>query len=150
MRHFPKWLPVWMGLALLGGGCSEKKSTNPSESAEPGKITATAAGITGQNGSTYMVVVYVSNWQPGSTDTVSAGFMTNISSNSFSSTEILHAMNSHYTPSADEKVFDPGTYSVVFFVAPPGSPPQYFTEIRLQVDGDVTATAPAWANWTHP
>jgi Rrf2 family cysteine metabolism transcriptional repressor len=150
MNCFNKWLPVLIGLALMGGGCSDKKSTDPTPDAEPGKITATASGITGQNGSTYLVAVYVADWFPGSTDTVTAGFMTNISSDSFSSTEILHSMNSQWTPSAEEKVFDPGTYSVVFFVAAPGSPPQYFTEIRLKVNGDVTATAPAWANWTHP
>jgi hypothetical protein len=150
MNYFKLLFPAIVVMAVINWGCTEKKNTNPTAPTDPGKITATASGITGQNGSTYMVVAYAYDWQPGAQDSAMAGFLTNISGDNFSSTQILHSMNSQWTISAEEKVFEPGTYSVVFFVAPPGSPPQYFAEIRLQVNGDMTATAPAWANWTHP
>jgi hypothetical protein len=150
MRCIKLLLSAAVAAAVFSLGCSDKKSTNPTPSPTRGKITAAASGITGQNGSTYMAVVYAIDWYPGATDTAIAGFRANISVDNFSSTEILHSMNSQWNITAEEKVFEPGTYSVVFFVAPPNSPPQYFAEIRQQVNGDVTATAPAWANWTHP
>jgi len=43
-RHL---LAAILASALLLGGCSEKKSNNPSEEAVPGKITASVSGITG-------------------------------------------------------------------------------------------------------
>jgi predicted HTH transcriptional regulator len=149
MRNFELLLTAFVVIAVISWGCSEKKNTNPIAPTNPGKITATASGIAGQNGSTYLVAVCAYDWYPGATDTAVAGFMTNISNDSFSSTEILHSMNSQLNISVEETVFEPGTYSVVFLVSPPDSPPQYFMEVRLRVNGDVTATAPAWINWTH-
>jgi|GEM_PF-1494939 hypothetical protein len=137
---------------LVLPGCSEKKSTNPEPEAVAGTITAIASGIAGQNGSVFAVMAYDSDWFPGSESPVIAGFMTNITSDDFSFTEALHPVDSQapggYT--SDDKSFEPRTYSVVFYVAPPGNPPQHFTELRVTVNGDMTATAPAWSSWTHP
>ncbi|MBN1895839.1 hypothetical protein JW906_15230 [bacterium] len=137
---------------LFAAGCSDKKSTDPEPQPVSGKITATASGITGQNGSVFAVMAYDSDWFPGSEEPVIAGFMTNITSDDFSFTEALHSVDSQAQGgyNSEEKSFEPRTYSVVFYVAAPGNPPQHFAEVRIAVNGDVTAAAPAWSSWAHP
>ena len=96
-----------------------------------------------------MVAAFAYDWQPGATDSAVAGYRTVVSADNFSSTEVLHASDAQWDISEEEKVFEPGTYSVVFFVALPDNPPQFFAEVRSEVNGDITVTAPAWENWVR-
>ena len=141
-------------LVTLVGGCgsSSSKSTSPAPQPSSGLMTVTAAGIVGQNGNIYSVAVYDYDWSPGASGPAVGGVIGTISSNDFSFTAVLRVADSQGNPAAatEEKVFEPKTYSVVFFVSVPARPPQYFAEVRVSVNGDVTATAPRWANWTHP
>jgi hypothetical protein len=146
-KRFPLVL-VFMFLFVCS--CSNNKSTEPQPVS--GKITATAAGITGQNGNVYAVSAYDSDWFPGSEAPVIAGFMVNITNDNFSSTQNLLAVDNQAPSglSSEDMLFEPGTYSVVFFVATLGNPPQHFAEVRVTVNGDVTANAPNWSSWAHP
>jgi hypothetical protein len=150
MRGFA-WVRLLLAVAIaVSVGCSSDKSTSPGSNAVRGRITARATGITSQNGNTYSVVVYAYDWSPGATGPSVASIRQMITGDNFASTAVLDSVDSQGTPTLVEKVFDPGTYSVVFFVSPPGSPPQHFAELRVAVDGDKTVDAPAWAQWIHP
>jgi hypothetical protein len=131
--------------------CSKDNSVNPKPEPFQGKISAVTPGVTGQNGNILAVMVYDADWAPGSNIPVVAGLLATITNDDFSLTQNLHPVDSQSPGgySTEEKLFEPKTYSVVFFVAPPGSAPQHFTELRVTVNGNVTATAPGWANWTH-
>jgi hypothetical protein len=154
MNFSKRFLPVFVLTVLFVTQCTKEKSTEPESRPQPvkGKITAAATGITGQNGYVLAVMAYDSDWSPGSDSPVIAGFMVNISSNDFSFTQNLHLVDAQAPGgySLEDKVFEPKTYSVVFFVAAPGNPPQYFSEVRVAVNGDVAASAPDWAGWVHP
>ncbi len=141
-----------MLMVLFVYKCSNDKSIEPELQPVKGKITATAMGITGQNGNVYAVMSYDSDWFPGSDSPVIAGIIGTITSDDFSFTQNLHPVDAQAQGgySSEDMLFEPKTYSVVFFVAAPGNPPQYFSEVRVAVDDDVTATAPNWTNWVHP
>jgi hypothetical protein len=151
MNFLKRILPVLVSMALTGVMCTKKNSTEPEPEPVQGKITAVAAGIAGQNGNVYSVMVYESDWAPGSTATVVAGILAPITGDDFSLTQKLHPVDPQSPGgySSEDKVFEPKTYSVVFFVSPQGSAPQHFAEVRVAVNGDVTATAPIWADWVH-
>jgi hypothetical protein len=135
-------------LFLLGGGCGD--DGGPAPVPVPGKITASAGGILGQTGNVYSVVTFAADWYPGATFPAVAGILQTISSDNYSLASALHEVDTGGNPTSADKTFDPGTYSVVFFVSAPGSPPSHFAEVRVSVNGDVTATAPAWSGWVHP
>ena len=152
MNFSKRILPALAILAGLAAGCSSDKSTEPNPQPVQGKITAVAAGITGQNGNVLAVTAYDADWSPGSSSPVIAGFMVNITSDDFSFTQNLRTVDAQAAGgySSADRVFEPRTYSVVFFVAAPGNPPQYFAEVRVAVNGDMTVTAPGWTDWVHP
>jgi len=142
-----KWMStiLLMSVTLICGSCDN--STDSGSPAVSGKITAKAAGIQGQNGNTYSVAAYDYDWYPGATGLPVGLILTLISDNNFSSTEALHPFNVEWNITSEEKVFDAKTYSVVFFVSKPDAPPQIFAEVRVSVNGDVIANAPAWSKW---
>lgn len=150
MNILKRLLPVLMLTIFFIFNCSKNNSTE----SQPvnGKITANATGITGQNGNIYAVSAFDSDWSPGSDSPTIAGIMGTITSDNYSFTQNLKAVDDQSPGglSADDMVFEPKTYSVVFFVAAPGNPPQHFAEVRMEVNGDVIATAPDWASWAHP
>jgi hypothetical protein len=112
-----------------------------------GRITASTLGIQGQTGNLYAVYVYAFDWHPGSPNDIVGIVRGEINTEDFSSTAMVQSVNAQGEPTGQVKTFNPGTYSVVFFVSPPGSPPDHFAEVRATVDGDVTVTAPAWGSW---
>jgi len=150
MNLLKRLLPVLMLTVFFICNCSKDNSTE----SQPvnGKITASATGITGQNGNIYAVSAYDSDWSPGSNSPTIAGIMGTITSDNFSFTQNLKAVDDQSPGglSPEDMSFEPRTYSVVFYVAALGSPPQHYTEVRMEVNGDVAATAPDWANWAHP
>jgi hypothetical protein len=152
MKFSKKFLPVVLFVMGIFAACSGDKTTEPKPQPVQGRITASVAGIAGQNGKVLVITAFNDDWFPGSESPVIAGFMTNITSDDFSVTQVLHPADSQAPGgySAADMVFEPKTYSVVFFVAAPGNPPESFSEVRIAVNGDVTATAPAWASWVHP
>ncbi len=149
------WLPILLVLPMIllvaCGGSSDNKTATPVPQAQAGKITAVASGITGQNGKTYAVAAYDYDWAPGAAGPAIGGAMGIINSDNFSFSEVLRTVDQggNFTLTAEEKTFGPGTYSVVFYVSEQGKPPQYFAEKRVTVNGDVTATAQKWSDWTH-
>ncbi len=137
---------VFAVVFVLAGGCGDD-GTAPVPG--PGKITATATGIPGQTGNVYAVAAYAYDWFPGATTPAVAGIRATIGSDPYASTSVLYAVDANGDPTVDEKIFDAGKYSVVFFVAAPQSAPSDYAEIRTTVDGNTTATAPAWSGWVH-
>ena len=134
-----------MSVVLIYGSCDN--STDSGSPAVSGKITAKAAGIQGQNGNIYSVAAYDYDWYPGATGLAVGLIRTTISDSNFSSTEALHPFDTDGNTISEEKVFDAKTYSIVFFVSAPNVPPQFYAEVRVSVNGDVIANAPAWSNW---
>jgi hypothetical protein len=115
----------------------------------PGKITAIASGITGQDGKILAVGAFDFDWSPGISDPGFAGYRTEITGDSFSSSEVLLTLDDQGRTTANDALLDPGTYSVVFVVSAVNTPPEYYVEVRVRVDGDMNATAPAWADWKN-
>jgi len=150
MNILKRLLPLLTLTVFFVFTCSKNNSTESLP--VNGKITASATGIAGQNGNIYAVSAFDSDWFPGSNSPTIAGIMGTITSDNYSFTQNLKAVDDQALGglSADDMVFEPKTYSVVFFVAAPGNPPQHFAEVRMEVNGDVTATAPDWASWAHP
>jgi hypothetical protein len=123
-------------------------TTPPSTGAAiPGTITATASSVKGQNGNTLSVGVYDFDWSPGAANTFVGLIYVPITSDDFSSTVVVTGVGADGSPTEQPASFQPGTYSVVFFVSPPNSPPSSFAEVRVSVAGDVTVSAPAWGSW---
>jgi len=146
-----------VGLACGGNGSSETTgspttavpTTAPptTGAAIPGTITATASSVKGQNGSTLSVGVYDFDWSPGSPNTFVGLIYVPISSDDFSSSVVVTGVGPDGSPTKEPASFQPGTYSVVFFVSQPNSPPKFFTEVRATVAGDISVSAPAWDTW---
>lgn len=132
-------------------GSSSGNATTSASQSQQGKITAKASGIKGQNGKIFAAAAYNYDWTPGATGPAVAGLVGPITSDNFSFTDILNQLNAWGDPSTStaDMIFDPGTYSVVFYVSAPGGAPQYFAKLRVTVKGDVTATAPNWSSWTR-
>ena len=148
MARFDRATAVLLVLLGIVAGCSRDKSVGPEPSR--GKITAKADGIQGQSGNLYSVSVYAYDWFPGAETPAIAGVRATIPSDVYSPADTMRTLDANGTPTAEPKVFDPASYSVVFFVSVPGFPPRYFAEVRAIVDGDITATAPAWSGWVQP
>lgn len=95
--------------------------------------------------------VYDFDWYPGVPNDPDSGIVgvigSEITTDSFSFTALIQSVDPEGNPTGEAMVFDPGIYSVVFYVGPAGSAPEYFAEIRATVDGDITVTAPAWGSW---
>jgi hypothetical protein len=113
----------------------------------PGTITASVAGITGQQGKSLAISVYDFDWAPGSPNTQVAVFRTVINSDDFSTSAVLSAVGADGNPTAEPATLQPGEYSVVFFIVPAGQAPEKFTEVRVTVAGDIQVQAPAWGTW---
>lgn len=138
---------LWCCLIILPvvAGCSCDDQTSPA--AVRGKITAKAGGISGQSDKVYSVVACDYDWSPGAPPDAIAGFHVTITSNDYSSTAVLDSLDANGGPTGVQKTFEPGNYSVVFFVSPQGSSPQYFAEVRLELKGNSTVSAPTWGQW---
>jgi hypothetical protein len=134
-------------VAMLVSACDGDNGADPDSQPVAGKITAIASGIAGQDGKTLGVGAYDYDWRPGSPAIGIAGHRTRITGDNFASSEVLLTLDDQREMAADEKVFDPGTYSVVFYIVAGDAPPEAWAEVRVVVDGDVNATAPAWADW---
>lgn len=135
-------------------GASPTVATTPAQATTqaasgPGKITVQATGIAGRNGSSYSVSAFDYDWQPGATGPAIGGTMGLITSDDFTINGTIQTIDASGKTLSEDKVFDSKTYSVVFFVMPPGSPPKDFAEVRVTVKGDTTATAPKWVSWAH-
>jgi hypothetical protein len=113
----------------------------------PGTIAATVPSIQGQNGKTLVVGVYDYDWTPGSPNTFVGLIHVPITSDDFSSTVVVTGVGADGSPSETPVTFQPGTYSVVFFVSAAGTAPEFFTEVRATVAGDISVSAPAWGSW---
>ena len=110
---------------------------------------AAAENISGQSGNTLAVAVFDFDWYPGASWDPKALCRTMIESEDFDFAAGVESLDSEGNPTGQAKVLDPGTYSVVFFVGPPGSAPQHFVEVRAAVDGNITVSAPDWKSWEH-
>lgn len=143
-------LPLPAVFVLLGLlSCSDDgKPSSPTP--QPGRITVRVESIPGQSGKVCAVMAYGFDWQPGAQEPFIASIGTPIAEESFSFSGTLQSLNESGQPTGQAKLFDPGVYSVVFFIAAPDGPPSAFAEVRASVNGDITVTAPAWAGWQHP
>lgn len=145
--HVPAILCVLCLGLLAGFGCSGGSDVD-APTPEAGTITAGASGITGQAGKMYYIAAFDYDWQPGATEPSVATRSGSVTDDDFSFEVVLYELDQYGQPTMTEKAFEPGVYSVVFFVGASG-PPEYFVEVFVDVDGDVTAHAPAWGTWTH-
>ncbi len=144
-------LVILLVITMLVCACGDEDNGTDSDNLPaPGKITAIVSGITGQDSKLFAVQAYDYDWSPGTSDFGIAGYQAAITGDNFSSSVILLTLDDQGEITADEKIFDPGTYSVVFIVATGDGPPEYFVEMRIEVDGDVNAAAPTLADWAHP
>ena len=143
------WLVVIMLVGLACGGNGSPGTTAPptAGAAIPGSITATVSSVKDQNGSTLSVGVFDFDWSPGAANTFVGLVYVPITSDDFSSSVVVTGVGADGSPTQETARFQPGTYSVVFFVSPPGSPPGFFSEVRATVAGDITVSAPAWGSW---
>ncbi len=139
-------LVIMMLMCACGDEDNGTDSDNPPA---PGKITGIVSGITGQDGKAIRVGAFDYDWSPGGLDDPMAGYVKEITGDNFSSSGVLLTFDDQGKTTADEMIFDPGTYSVVFIIFS-GGPPEYFVEVRVEVDGNVSATAPSLADWAHP
>ena len=150
-----RWIPLLLSLVVVmlvglacGGNGSPGSTAPPTTGAAiPGSITATVSSVEGQNGSTLSVGVYDFDWSPGAPNTFVGLVYAPITSDDFSSSVVVTGVGADGSPTQEPAIFQPGTYSVVFFVSPPGSAPEFFSEIRATVAGDMTVSAPAWGSW---
>ena len=149
MQIVKKSLVVLLVVMMLVCACDSDNGTDSESQPIPGKITAIASGIHGQDGKGIRVGAFDYNWSPGGSDIPMAGYMKEITGDNFSSSGVLLAFDDQSKTTADEMIFNPGTYSVVFLIYS-GGPPEYFVEVRVEVDGDVDAVAPAWDDWNKP
>ncbi len=136
-------------LACLCLSCGSDKKSTPAEP-KPGTITAIASAITGQSGKYFAVSVFDFDWYPGAPNNPIGIIRVQIADNDYSANGVVESIDQGGDPIGEPKIFDTGAYSVVFFVGAPDSAPEFFAEIRVIVDGNVTAAAPAWAAWSHP
>ncbi|OFW59173.1 MAG: hypothetical protein A2133_00225 [Actinobacteria bacterium RBG_16_64_13] len=136
--------PGTTGLPTTAEPTTAPPTTGP---AVPGSITATVSSVKGQNGSTLSIGVYDFDWSPGAPNTFVGLIYAPITSDDFSSSVVVTGVGADGSPTKDPAILQPGTYSVVFFVVPPGSPPKIFSEVRAIVAGDITVSAPAWGSW---
>ena len=160
-----RWIPLLVSLALLvlvaaacGGSGSPSTTASPAGAAPttvptstdadvPGTITATVSSVKNQDGSIFSVGVYDFDWSPGAANTFVGLIQVPITSDDFSSIVVVTGVGADGSPTKESASFQPGTYSVVFFISPPNSPPTFFTEVRVSVAGDITVSAPAWGSW---
>jgi hypothetical protein len=148
MNLVRRFSPLVLLLCVFACGSSDDKE--PTQAAGgPGQISATASGIEGQNGKIYTVAVFDYNWVPGAQTPPVGGIQGYITGDDFSFSAVMHTLDASGQPTAIEKTFAGGTYSVVFYVMPAGSPPQYFTEVRVVVNGDINVTAQPWGRWVE-
>jgi hypothetical protein len=148
MRMHGGVVVVCIALGLFAVSCSNDNNTS-GPVREPGRITAGASGIAGQNGKYLAIFVYNYDWFPGAEEPAVGGTLTSITDEDFSYSAAAESLGVEGQPTGHAKVFDGGNYSVVFFVGPVGFAPEHFAEVRAVVDGDITVSAPAWANWQH-
>jgi len=165
---FGRWIALYVPLAAIfvvatvvvsacgGGGSSSTTgpsattsatSSSTTGAAVPGTITATVQSIQGQNGKTLTVGVYDFDWTPGSPNTFVGLIYVPIAGDDFSSTVVVTGVGADGSPAETPATFQPGTYSVVFFVSAAGSAPEFFTEVRATVAGDISVSAPTWDSW---
>ncbi|MFC2027748.1 hypothetical protein ACFLU3_03565 [Chloroflexota bacterium] len=145
MKTLKKSLVFLLVVVMLVCACDSDSDSDSQP--VPGKITAIASGVAGQDGKVLAVGAFDYDWKPGSSDFGIAGYRTQITGDSFSLSDVLRKLDDRGDNTDDEEVFDPGIYSVVFVISTVNTPPEYFVEVRVEVDGDVNATAPAWTDW---
>jgi hypothetical protein len=102
-----------------------------------------------QNGKLLMVGVFPYDWQPGAEDPPVALLSQWIDSADFSYESTADSVSDNGAPTGTDAILEPGVYSIVFFVIPQGTPPEYYAEVRSGVDGNISVSAPAWENWIH-
>ena len=150
MKIIKKSLVFLLVIMMLVCACDSENGTDnvtvPDSQPIPGKITAIASGINGQDGKGIMVGAFDYDWSPGSSDLGMAGYMAEITGDNFLSSDVLRIFDDQGKATDDEMIFDPGTYSIVFIIFS-GGPPEYLAEVRVEVDGDVEAVAPSWSKW---
>jgi hypothetical protein len=139
---------VVIAIWTLVPGCSKSKD-NSGSSPVHGKITVSAVGITGQINNIFSVAAYPYDWYPGAAGAPVARIIKSIGSDDYSVTAVLDSLDALGNTTAVEKIFDPGEYSVVFFVSVPANPPSHYAEVRVTVNGNMTVTAPVWTSWVH-
>jgi hypothetical protein len=148
MRKRSYFTLTLIGVGIFFGLLSCSEDEEPiAPSPQPGRVSISAAGITGQNGNMFAVMAYGYDWQPGAQDPFLAAHRATIAEDNFSFSDTLQSIDQNGQLTGQAKLFDPGVYSIVFFVAVPNQPPSIFAEVRATVNGDITVTAPAWATW---
>ncbi len=117
---------------------------------EPGTLTAIARQVPDRQGDIFSIGVWGPgiDWAPGMDAelTVSAARWI-IDSDDFSISHTMTEIGVDRNDTGIAKAFEPGDYSVVFFVGDDGAAPDRFAEVRVHVNGDLTVDAPDWSGW---
>lgn len=94
-------------------------------------------------------------WGPGidwtmetGAETCSAYAQVAIDSTDFSLTHTMTERDREGSDTGVTKSFEPGDYSVVFFLGGVAAPSDQFAEIRLHLNGDMVVQAPDSGGWT--
>jgi hypothetical protein len=139
-------------LSVSAVGCSER-TYDEIIPQSPGSITAIAQHVGGHEGDFISVGVWGPgiDWTPATgAEMASAYAQEAIDSADFSMTHTMTEMGRDGSELDVEKMFEPGDYSVVFFIGGAASSYDRFAEIRIHVNGNMFAEAPDSSAWTAP
>jgi hypothetical protein len=137
-----------------GGGDEAEDGGGDVVQPQPGTITINASGITGHENDGYLILVAV---QPaGDFQTTLGAMCFLITADPFTIPDtIVQGLEPQdpnpCSPSGGDKVFDPGDYDVYFQLIQGGQQmPEKTAKVVATVDGDITVSAPAFAEWRGP
>jgi hypothetical protein len=150
VRRVPRF-PMLLGCLALGciTGC-DRDGYREIVPQTPGTITAAAQHVTGRQGDILSIGVWGPgiDWVPGTdADLAVSTAVRVIDSADYSVTHTMTELDPERGETVLAKAFEPGDYSLVFFAAESGQPPDRFAEVRVHVNGDLSAVAPAWDRW---
>lgn len=140
-------------LALLGlgpGGCAEESPLKIVPQ-HPGSITAMAMHVQGREGELLSVGVWGPgvDWAPeADSELVVSRAELTIDSDDYSFIRVMTEVDADRIDTGVPMAFEPGDYSVVYFVGAAGQPPDRYCEVRTHVNGDRIAEAVEWESWS--
>jgi hypothetical protein len=147
VRFKPIRLAILIVLVTIGCGEDPPFEVVPQE---PGIITAIARQVPDRQGDFLSIGVWGPgiDWVPGMDAELSVSTARwTIDSEDFSISHMMTEIGIDRTDTGIAKAFEPGDYSVVFFVGYDGEAPDRYAEVRVHVNGDRTADAPDWSGW---
>ncbi len=136
--------------AISVSGCSERTYDEITPQS-PGVITAIARHIGERQGDLLSVGVWGPgiNWTPATGAELATAYAQDaIDSSDYSMTHTMTEMDREGNETSVAKLFEPGDYSVVFFISGVASPYDRFVEIRIHVNGNMFVEAPDSSAWT--